>query len=109
MAVNRLASKYRMPIFLALVVVVAIVLLTFSMRIYYTSGAYQLDLSRPEYKGVRSKITKNNGQNGAFSAQGEISDKVLEDFLKRYKKEATEIRDAKPFQGDVLDDEQLGL
>ena len=86
-----------------------IVLVLISMRLYYSSDAFRLDLSRPEYVELRSEITKGSETKDAFEAQGSVDEAVLDDFLRRYNTEADKVLKAKAFANDVLSDEQLGL
>lgn len=101
--------RYRLPAFLIGVISLAFVLVMISMSVYYVSGAYQLDLSRPEYKSVRSQIESGDKATEAFEAQGEINAEVLEQFLTRYKEDAGKAIEADAYSGDVLSNEQLGI
>ena len=56
---SELIHRHKLPAFLVAVVILAGVLVVISVSVYYRSGAYQLDLSRPEYKDVRSQIEKD--------------------------------------------------
>lgn len=104
-----LVCRYKFLAFLVVAITIAFVLVVISVSVYYKSGAYQLDLSRPEYQSVRSQINKDEKNLRGFDAQGEISDKVLDEFLELYKKEAKQVLKAKAFSNDVLSDEQLGF
>lgn len=106
---HRLVMRYKLPAFLVAVILVALALVLVSVKIYYNSGAFQLDLSRPEYQSVRSQINKDQKNLKSFDSQGEITDKVLDDFLKLYIEESDKVLQAKAFSNDVLSDEQLGL
>lgn len=101
--------RYRLPAFLIGVVSLAIVLVMISMSVYYVSGAYQLDLSRPEYKSVRSQIESAPKAKDVFEAQGEVNGDVLDAFMKYYEEEARKVIEADVFSGDVLSNEQLGI
>ncbi|OYX42369.1 hypothetical protein B7Y94_03560 [Candidatus Saccharibacteria bacterium 32-49-12] len=101
--------RYRLPAFLIGVIVLAIVLVLISMNVYYRSGAYQLDLSRPEYKSVRSQIDTDKKTRHNFEAQGPINSQVLEDFLRMYDEEARRVIEADAYSADVLSNEQLGI
>lgn len=107
--IKQWAFRHRLAAFLIGVIGLAFVLVMISMNVYYASGAYQLDLSRPEYKSVRSQIEPVPKTKDAFDAQGEINEAVLDDFLNRYKEEAERVIEADAFSGDVLSNEQLGI
>lgn len=103
------ANRYKLPVFLASSVLLAGVLVAISMVIYYKSGAYQLDLSRPEYQGVRSQIEADQKADDAFAAQGAVDVGVLDDFLDQYQKQADKALAADAYSTDVLSNEQLGI
>lgn len=107
--IKALVERYRLPTFLLVTMLIATVMVFISMYAYHISGAAQLDLSRPEYTPVRSQIDANSKASDGFSAQGPITDEVLEDFLTQYKEQATKILEADAFANDVLSDEQLGI
>lgn len=107
--VGRLASTHKLVLFLMMTIAMAAILVAVSMNIYYTSNAFRLDLSRPEYKQVRSQIAKESKADSLYPAQGSIDKDSLDDFLGRYRQEEAKIVDAKAYQVDTLSDEQLGL
>ena len=109
MKIRGLIERYRLPAFLLGAMLIAIIMVVISMYAYHVSGAAQLDLSRPEYTAVRSQIDASSKANDGFSAQGPVTDEVLEDFLNQYKEQAAKIIEVDAFSGDVLSDEQLGL
>ena len=106
---NELIHRHKLPAFLVAVVILAGVLVVISVSVYYRSGAYQLDLSRPEYKDVRSQIEKDKKVNDLFDAQGPVDEATLNDFLKQYQEEADKALKADAFGTDVLSNEQLGI
>lgn len=107
--IKRLIDQHRFGVFISSVILLAVLLVMVSMWLYYSSDAFRLDLSRPEYMELRSEINKGAEKKDAFEAQGAINDEVLEDFLKRYSAESDKALNAKAFSNDVLSDEQLGL
>ena len=109
MEIKRFVERYRLPVFLTVAIGIAAVLVVVSVRVYYVSGAAQLDLSRPEYMTVRSQIAVDEKNKKLFDTQGEVTDAVLEDFLKQYKENASKVLDANAFSADVLSDEELGI
>lgn len=109
MKIKQIPQKYKLPVFLNAVIFVAFILVIISMQMYYGSGAAQLDLSRPEYVSVRSQINKADDKKKSFDTQGEVTEKVLEEFLNDYKLEAKKATDANAFSNDVLSDEALGI
>ena len=63
------ATHHRLQLFVALAISVSVILVIISMGLYYSSNAYKLDLSRPEYIQVRSQIEKDPKDSSGFSEQ----------------------------------------
>lgn len=109
MKIKQLIDRYKLPAFLVTSILAAFLLVIISMNAYYSSGAFLIDMSSPEYKPVRPQLIVNPKKKNPFEAQGEITDKVMADFLSIYGDDAKQVLDAKAFSGDVLSDEQLGI
>ncbi len=109
MKIKQLVHRYKLAAFTVGVIVIAIILVSFSMRAYYASDAFRLDLSRPEYLSLRSQIDKENKNSREFDLQGEITAKTLDEFLSMYDESAKKAQEAKAFSGDVLSDQQLDI
>lgn len=109
MRIKHWILRYRLPAFLIGVIGLAFIMVIVSVHVYYATGSYQLDLSRPEYKSVRSQINPDPKKKEIFDSQGDISEGSLDHFLNLYKDEAKKALEAKAFSGDVLSDEQLGI
>jgi len=100
---------HKLPAFIAGSVLLAAILVTVSMFIYYASGASRLDLSRPEYKSMRSKIDQGKALDEGFAAQGEITKSTIDEFMKLYKAEAAKTTSSQNFAVDALSDVNLGI
>lgn len=106
----RLIMQHKLPTMVISVIVVSIVLVGISMHLYYSSDAFRVDLSRPDYVPYRAQIDNSNDHNrDMFEAQGEVTGKVLDDFLQKYKQEEKKADGARVFASDVLSDDQLGI
>ena len=106
----RLVMQHKLPTMVVSVIVVSIVLVGISMHLYYSSDAFRVDLSRPDYVPYRAQIDNSNNHNrDMFEAQGEVTGKVLDDFLQKYKQEEKKADGARAFASDVLSDDQLGV
>lgn len=106
----RLITQYKLPTMVISVIMVSIVLVSISMYLYYSSDAFRVDLSRPDYVPYRAQIDNSNDHNrDMFEAQGEVTGKVLDDFLQKYKQEEKKANGARVFASDVLSDDQLGI
>ena len=97
----RLVMQHKLPTMVVSVIVVSIVLVGISMHLYYSSDAFRVDLSRPDYVPYRAQIDNSNNHNrDMFEA---------EDFLQKYKQEEKKADGARAFASDVLSDDQLGV
>ncbi len=109
MSMKDLVAKYKFPLFLSGVIILAIIMVGISMKMYYISGAFQLDLSRPEYAPVRDRINPAPKQQDDFSGQGEVTVQTLDEFLSMYRPEAQKVVEGSGFAEADISDEQLGL
>ena len=107
--IRQRVMDHKLPAFIAGSVLLAVVLVTLSMFIYYASGASRLDLSRPEYKSMRSKIDQGKALDEGFAAQGEITKSTIDEFMKLYKAEAAKTTSSQNFAVDALSDSNLGI
>ncbi len=101
--------RNRLATFVVSVIVLGVALVSISMYIYYSTDAFRLDLSRPDFSALRPKVSREQKNQKSFQAQGPVDAKVLEDFLAQYKKSSDKVLQAKAFSTDVLSDSQLGL
>lgn len=101
-------ENYNFIVFISFSIVLSIVLVMISMSIYNSSGAAQLDLSRPGYIDIRSKATTDNSFKD-FPTNGEIDLKVIDQFESQFIKQSSKITSANVFSGDPLSPEALGI
>ena len=107
---TKLAMQHKLLTMVISVIVVSIMLVGISMHLYYSSDAFRVDLSRPDYVPYRAQIDNSNDHNrDMFEAQGEVTGKVLNDFLQKYKQEEKKADGARAFASNVLSDDQLGV
>ncbi len=104
---NRLA-KNRFVLLIAGTITISLVLVFVAMLMYLTSGAAQVDLSRPGYSSVRDQVEKTDDEFKTFPATGPIDSKTLSDFEAQYKKELEQIK-TEVFQPSALTDETLSI
>ena len=102
-------DKHSFLLFITLSISVACVIVAISMAMYNSSGAAQLDLSRPGYKSVRAQAGKDDGDFQTYSSSGPISKDVISDFKTIYTKQAQKIKAVDAFGGDPLNPDALGL
>lgn len=86
-------------------IVVALVLVAISMTLYSSSGAAQLDLSRPGYVSVREQATQPEFD--GYPATGDMSASATDQFRKLYDEQFKKATAIDSFGGAVLSDEAL--
>ncbi|MDR1196742.1 MAG: hypothetical protein LBL08_00485 [Candidatus Nomurabacteria bacterium] len=87
---------------------VTLVLTIISTTIYVSSGAINIDLSRPGYETVRDD-TENEAPVNEFSPSGPIDKETVEDFNQRLSQIQSETAKMNNFSADALSDEALNL
>ena len=102
-------NKYSFSIFIGLAILIAAVIVFISMAMYNSSGAAQLDLSRPGYKDVRAQAGKDDEAFQAYPPNGPISKDEIKKFKSAYDKQSKTIKDVDAFGGDPLSPESLGM
>lgn len=103
-----LGHKTRFVILIAGSVVIALLLVSVSIAMYFSSGTAQLDLSRPGYKSVRNQTKPEDPYQG-FSASGPVNGAALDEFEKLYKEQSKKATSIDAFNNEVMSDVALGL
>jgi hypothetical protein len=101
-------EKHRFLVMIGGSIVIALMLVAVSMKLYESSGAAQLDLSRPGYEHVTEKTTTSEVFKG-FSAVGEIDKETIDEFKSMYDKRAAQATNVDSFAGDVMSDAALSI
>lgn len=99
-------GQHRFSLLLIITVLIAITLTVVSMTIYNSSGAAQLDLSRPGYRSVSDKIDTKDTIDG-YSSTGAVNKDTIKDFMKQYDDQATKAKGVDAFSGDPLNPDVL--
>lgn len=102
-------SQHRYLLLILLSIVLALVLVGISMGLYYSSGAQQLDLSRPGYVSVADQVKDETKAFGAFQASGEITKESIDEFTKLFDEQSKHATDVDAFSGDPLDPVALDI
>lgn len=88
-------------------ILIAFALVSLAMVLYTTSGTAELDLSRPAYKDVRSKVIEDDIKD--FPSSGEITQDTIKEFKKTYAEQAQQATSTDGFGSNALDDASLGF
>ena len=78
----------RLYALLAGVIVIALILVSVAMSIYNSSGAAQIDMSRPGFSSVQNKV-KEDTSTQSFPASGQFDQQAFKDFYKMYDERVT--------------------
>lgn len=87
---------------------IGLLLTAVSMSLYVTSGASQLDLSRPGYERARTQVDESK-EDDSFKANGPIDTEVIGEFQALYQKQRAKLNASDKFDSAVIDDTQLRL
>ena len=105
---RRTARKVNNLVWLTIgVLVITVIILTIALSLYKTSGAAQLDLSRPEYNGIRQQAKVK--EDDEFDTKGPVDRNTIKEFLKSYDARAEKINAINAFGPEPLSDQALGL
>ncbi len=95
-------QKHRFFVLIASVIVISFVLVCIALQLYNSSGAAQVDLSRPGYQSIQKEASR--GQvNDSFSSSGKLDEEAFESFNKMYDNHAKRVVDTKSFDTEPLD------
>lgn len=90
-------------------IIASLVLVSVSYSLYQIDGTAQLDLSRPGYEGVSTRLDKNVTSFEGYSAQGPIDRAALEEFDTLFTTQVEQVSETKIFSSDPLSPEELGI
>ena len=99
-------DRHRLSLLLIITVLIALVMTTISVIMYNSSGAAQLDLSRPGYLSVSDQVVETD-QIDTYSSTGPVNEESIEEFMKMYDEQAAKVKKVDAFNGDPLNPEVL--
>ena len=102
------AYRRNIALFISCSVLIAFLLVLISMALYNSSGAAQLDLSRPGYKSVQDQVNRTDNFE-SFPATGPVTTTILEQFLKLFDRQVRPVSTTDAFSPAALDDQALGI
>lgn len=100
--------QHKFMVLVGLAIAVSLVLTSWSLWLYNSSDASQLDLSRPGYEEAREQAAQTNGLT-SFPSSGVLDQEALDEFRRLYDKRLEEATAIDAFGGDVLSDKALGI
>lgn len=102
-------SRHRYFLLIFSTIFVALILVGISMWMYYSSGAVQLDLSRPGYSSVARQVTDDENKFTVYPSTGPVNSSSINQFQQSYDSQATNAKAVDAFGGDPLSPSALGL
>lgn len=114
---DQLKAEVKMPVpwhrhrFVALIggtIVISLFLVGVALALYASSGAAQLDLSRPGYKSVREQAVRSDNFEG-IPATGTVTQDTLSQFRSLYNSQAQKATNVDSFGGDPMSDKTLSI
>ena len=101
-------QQHKFMVLVGMTILIALMLVAVALRLYSSSGAAQLDLSRPGYQSVRKQAGRSTEFAG-FPSSGPLDKEALDTFRRLYDEQLKEATAVESFGGDVMSDAALGL
>lgn len=101
-------QRHRFLVLIGATIVISLFLVGVALALYASSGAAQLDLSRPGYVSVRGKAVQSDDFEG-FSPSGTVDKNALRQFRSLYEQQSKETTNVDSFGGDVMSDKALSI
>lgn len=101
-------AQHRFIIMISGVILVSFVLVATALALYTSSGAAQLDLSRPGYQAVRGKVIPSDKLD-TYPTTGPVDKDAISDFRTLFNKQAKQVIGVDSFGGDVMSDTSLQI
>lgn len=102
-------DNHRYLLLLTIAIGISLFLVGISMSLYTSSGAAQLDLSRPGYRAVSSQAAKSDNDFENYPTSGEIDKAAIDKFRTLYEKQAAKAKAVDAFSGDPLNPDVLEI
>lgn len=100
--------RYRFIALIGSTILISLFLVGVALALYASSGAAQLDLSRPGYKSVREQAVRSDIFEG-IPATGPVTQDTLSQFRSLYSSQAQKATDVDSFGGDPMSDKILSI
>jgi hypothetical protein len=101
-------ERHRFLTLIGGVILVALFLVSVALSLYNSSGAAQLDLSRPGYKDVRD-LAKRDTVSKSFPASGVLDKDALDLFSKLYGEQSAKVISSDSFDEAAISEDSLQL
>lgn len=108
-SVTKFWGNHRLALMIIMAITIAISLVTISMYLYISSGAIQLDLSRPGYQGVSSQTDSSYKTVEYYPETGKLDESSISEFEKLYNEQVKKAHAVDAFGGTPLSYANLGI
>ena len=88
--------------------VISLFLVSVALSLYQSSGAAQLDLSRPGYRAVRKEAARGESS-VSYPANGTLDEKALADFRQLYNDRLQRVTSTRSFEASAISDDSLQM
>ena len=102
-------GQHRFFLMVAVAITISGILVAIGMMLYNSSGAAQLDLSRPGYVDIRDKTIDSTVDFKNYSVSGPIDQSAIDEFKALYDEQTDKTKAAAAFKGDPLSPDALGI
>lgn len=105
-------SRWQQHKFMVLVgatIMLSLFLVSISLHLYKSSGAAQLDLSRPGYESVRDQASHDANDFTGFPKDGPLDTDAIDTFRNLYDEQMKKATALDSFGGEVLSDSALSI
>ena len=106
--VSSMIQRHRLVYGVVGAIAIGLLLTVISMSLYISSGASQLDLSRPGYERARTQVDESKDQN-TFETNGPIDAQTISRFQTLFTNNRTKLNGADKFDSSAIDYTQLRL
>lgn len=102
------AKDHRLLIMIFGSIIIALLLVAVALGLYGSSGAYQLDLSRPSDINLRSQVEEDTSFKG-FSSEGQLDAKAIKNFQAMYEDKLGDVVATPLFDAEVISSKAFGI
>jgi hypothetical protein len=101
-------QRHRFLVMIGGVIVIACFLVSVALGLYNSSGAAQVDLSRPDYEAIRNQAAQDTNDK-SFDATGTLDADTIKSFQSLYSDRAKKVVGVDSFDAAALSEDSLQL
>ena len=99
-------QRHRFLVLIGGVILISFVMVIIGMYIYNTSGAAQVDLSRPGYQSVQKEASRDTTDD-SFASTGKLDKEAFDSFDSMYAEHARQVVGVDSFDPNAIDPDTL--